>query len=137
MYIPTAEVRLRIFGSRASGDNRPNSDIDVLVEGPEAEVQSIKESLHYYSIEQGGPLDLFVLGSVDNEIDLVAAYASPVDPRTVCVGDQDDLDEVLSNAYDVKLQDLIDLCVEIDKLWNEGTSVDRVADKVKKSKPAL
>lgn len=32
--IPTAEVR--IFGSRAMGDARPNSDIDLLITAPDS-----------------------------------------------------------------------------------------------------
>lgn len=102
MNLPTmTKLRLRVFGSRASGEHRENSDIDVLVEGPDAEIERVKQALHYYSTEQGGPLDLFVLGAVDNTVDLVAAYSSKDAPRTVGVGDEEDLDEVLSSAFDV------------------------------------
>lgn len=123
------KLRLRVFGSRASGENRENSDIDVLVEGSDADIEGVKQALHYYSTEQGGPLDLFVLGSVDNSCDLVAAYAPKDAPRTVGVGDEEDLDEVLSSAFDVTLESLLSLCKEVDAVWNQSTSSDKIRAK--------
>lgn len=123
------KLRLRVFGSRASGENRENSDIDVLVEGPVADIERVKKTLHFYSTEQGGPLDLFVLGSVDNTVDLVAAYAPKDAPRTVGVGDEEDLDEVLSSAFDVTLESLLSLCKEVDVVWNQSTSSDKIRAK--------
>jgi hypothetical protein len=123
------KLRLRVFGSRASGEHRENSDIDVLVEGPDADIEGVKQALHYYSTEQGGPLDLFVLGSVDNSCDLVAAYAPKDAPRTVGVGDEEDLDEVLSIAFDVTLESLLSLCKEVDVVWNQSTSSDKIRAK--------
>ena len=123
------KLRLRVFGSRASGENRENSDIDVLAEGPDADIERVKEVLHYYSTEQGGPLDLFVLGSVGNDVDLVAAYAPKDAPRTVGVGDAEDLDGVLSSAFDVTLESLLHLCKEVDGMWNQSTSLDKIRAK--------
>jgi predicted nucleotidyltransferase len=122
-------ARLRVFGSRADGSNRQDSDIDVLLEGSELDKTRIKAALLDFSIEMGGPLDLFVLGSVDNEIDLVAAYAPKNDTRIVSVGDADDLDEVLSDARDLTLEDLVRECKAVDGLWNESTSHDRLSNK--------
>lgn len=124
--IPT---RLRVFGSRATGANRPNSDIDVLVEGSDEEIERVKAALRYYSIEQGGPLDLFMIGSIDNPIDLVAAYSPKSDPRAVCVGVDSDLEDMFSSSYDVSLDTLLKDCVAIDKVWGEGASTDRERDK--------
>ncbi len=124
-------ARLRIFGRRADGSNREDSDsdIDVLLEGSPSEVKRIQDRLNQYAIEMGGPLDLFVLGSVDNEVDLVAVYASKNDPRIVSVGDANDLDEVLSSARDITLEDLVRECKAVDGLWNESTSHDRLSNK--------
>ena len=60
-------IRLRVFGSRTSGTNRTDSDIDVLLEGSSDEVERIKKLLSYQSVEQGGPLDLFFNAMADNE----------------------------------------------------------------------
>lgn len=123
------KLRLRVFGSRASGGYRENSDIDVLAEGPEDDIERVKDALHYYSTEQGGPLDLFVIGSVDNALDLVAAYAPKDAPRTVGVGDPEDLDGVLSSAFDITLESLLNLCKEVDGVWNQSTSLDKIRAK--------
>lgn len=119
------KLRIRVFGSRASGENREDSDIDVLIEGATEEVERIKSALHDYSVEQGGPLDLFVLGAVDNEVDLVAAYAPPDQPRTVAVGDTEDLEEMLSSAYDITFEKLKSLCETVDRVWNQTSSADK------------
>lgn len=123
------KLRLRVFGSRASGENRENSDIDVLAEGPDADIERVKKALHYYSTEQGGALDLFVLGPVDNAFDLVAAYAPKDAPRTVGVGDAEDLEGVLSSAFDVTLESLLSLCKEVDVAWNQSTASDKIRAK--------
>lgn len=127
-------LRIRVFGSRASGENRKNSDIDVLVEGPGAEIERVKDALRKFSIEQGGPLDLFVLGAVDNEIDLISAYAAEGELRSVAIGDEDDLDEMLSSAFDTTLEALQTLCETVDPIWNQSTSMDRTKEKSAKSR---
>lgn len=123
------KLRLRVFGSRASGENRENSDIDVLIEGPVGDIELAKKALREYSIEEGGPLDLFVIGSVDNPVDLIAAYAPKDAPRTVGVGGAEDLDDVLSSAYDITLESLLKLCEKVDEAWNETTSADKIRAK--------
>lgn len=40
----TPKLRMRVFGSRADGTNRKNSDIDVLIEGSNSEIKKISES---------------------------------------------------------------------------------------------
>ena len=109
-------LTLRLFGSRAGNANRPDSDIDVLVEGPPDEIERVKKALHDFSIEQGGPLDLFVIGSVDNEIDLVAAYSTN-DDRSISVGDSHDLDQIMHGSEHVDLDYVIKLCHAIEPLW--------------------
>lgn len=122
-------ARLQLFGSRAAGTHREASDIDVLVEGSEAQISQLEEELNWFSTEQGGPLDLFRLGSVDNEIDLVAAYSDPSNPRVVLVGDQEDLEDMMSCARPITLADLKSLCEQVDPLWNELSQADRVSAK--------
>lgn len=126
---PISAARLQLFGSRAAGTNREASDIDVLVEGTEEEIQRIKDELNWFSTEQGGPLDLFRVGSVDNEIDLVSVYSDPDDPRVVLVGDQDDLDEIMGGARLLSLVELKALCEQVDPLWSELSQADRIAAK--------
>ncbi len=126
---PQPSARLQLFGSRAAGSNREASDIDVLIEGTEQEINQLKEELHRFSTEQGGPLDLFRISSVDNEIDLVAAYSDPDDLRVVLVGDQEDLDDMMSYARPITLSDLKALCEQVDPLWNEMSQADRSSAK--------
>ena len=121
-------IRLRVFGSRTSGTNRTDSDIDVLLEGSSDEVERIKKLLSYHSVEQGGPLDLFFIGMADNEIDLIAAYSDTSDPRVVGVGDQDDLDEILSGTYDISLNGLLTFCEEVEPAWSARSSSKRDRD---------
>lgn len=124
-------MRFRVFGSRAKGTHRPNSDIDVLVECEPSERDQIDSVLKFFSIEQGGPLDLFCLGSADNEVDLIAYYSVSVASRVAGVGGEEDLDDLLRDAYEVSLQDLLALCETVDPIWQEGTSLDRAADKAR------
>ena len=121
-------IRLRVFGSRASSTNRPDSDIDVLLEGRPDEVDRVKQLLTYLSVEEGGPLDLFVIGKADNEIDLIAAYSDTGDPRVVGVGDQDDLDEILSGSYDISPKGLMTFCEEVEPAWSARSSSKRDRD---------
>lgn len=128
----SANFKLKVFGSRASGTNRLNSDIDVLIEGNEKNIEQAKEALKYYSIEQGGPLDLFVLGSVDNEIDLIAAYSNPKNPRVVGVGSYDDFNDMFSSSFEINLQSLLAQCIEVDEIWGQTSSVEKTNNKLSK-----
>lgn len=128
---PRPILRLQLFGSRASGIHREDSDIDVLVEGTEDQIESIKGALSEFSIEQGGPLDLFRTDSVDNEIDLVAVFSPPDDPRVILVGDADDLQDILSRTVPISLVDLLSLCQQVDPLWNMKTSSERAQSKMR------
>ncbi len=74
-----------LFGSRARGDHRHDSDIDVLLTpvrvasahpvAKDVDLNDLIERLRPLAIEYGGPLDLFV----DNGVDWWAAY----DPERV------------------------------------------------------
>jgi hypothetical protein len=123
-HIPT---RIRVFGSRADGSHREDSDMDVLLQGDPDKIAGLQEALRPFSIEQGGPLDLFVLGSVDNEVDLVAAFAEDSDPRSV--GGWDDFDELMSGAREIDFEDLIQECRVLDGLWNQSSSRERMDNK--------
>lgn len=49
-------MKLYLFGSRARGDHRPDSDFDVLaIDAPD----SLYGALEPYAVEHGGNLDLF------------------------------------------------------------------------------
>lgn len=121
-------MTLRIFGSRAKGSHRPDSDIDVLIEGQNSDIERVKVALEEWSIEQGGPIDLFIVGSVDNEIDLVAAY-SVNDSRVVGVGDSEDFEDLMAGAQTVDLAFIVDLCKAVDPVWGQTTQHDKVQRK--------
>ncbi|GAG36388.1 unnamed protein product [marine sediment metagenome] len=49
-------MKLYLFGSRARGDHRPDSDFDVFaIDAPD----SLYDALEPYAVEHGGNLDLF------------------------------------------------------------------------------
>lgn len=121
----------KIFGSRATGNHRSDSDIDVLMEGSVWSIVYAKEALFCFSVEQGGPLDLFVLGSVDNEIDLVSAYEG--DSRLVALGDEDDLAKAMSSAIVIDFAALVQLCEKVEPGWHETSS--REKSKRKSNRP--
>ena len=80
---------LHLFGSRASGENRPDSDVDVVItdvkldgdrNGPqytEDQVEEIVKQLFPHAIENGGKLDLFT----DDGCDFLAVYDMDNDRR--------------------------------------------------------
>ena len=72
---------------------------------------------------------MFRLGAVDNDIDLIAVYANEDAPRSVGVGTIEDLDDMLSCAYDISLERLMQHCKEVDEVWSQSTHADRIADK--------
>ncbi len=58
-----------------------------------------------------------------------AAYSDPDDLRVVLVGDQEDLDDMMSYARPITLSDLKALCEQVDPLWNEMSQADRSSAK--------
>jgi hypothetical protein len=62
---------LYLFGSRKDGRSRPDSDVDVFIDGDadDARANEMVERLAPYAIENGGYLDLFWAGD-----DLWSAY---------------------------------------------------------------
>jgi predicted nucleotidyltransferase len=57
-------AELYLFGSRARGEHRPDSDFDVFIyaldDPDETEVEAFVDVLEHYCIENGGNLDLFL-----------------------------------------------------------------------------
>lgn len=70
-------MKLYLFGSRARGDHRPDSDWDVLIDGVgmavDHECDEIVHLLAPYTVEHGGKLDLFyymgdcLMSAIDEE----------------------------------------------------------------------
>jgi predicted nucleotidyltransferase len=59
---------LYLFGSRARGDHKPNSDIDVFIDSVNltgVRLRMIVNLLRPYAVEYGGKLDLFELHGDD------------------------------------------------------------------------
>lgn len=104
-----------LFGSRARGDCRPDSDVDVFITGAyvphpdennlavaktEFGLERLLEVLRPLSIEDGGKLDLFM----DNGQDLLAAY-SPGEALAI-EGEELDWDRLMGEAKAISLDEI-------------------------------
>ena len=115
-------MRFLIFGSRATGTNKAHADLDVYVEGfdedgPECERV---EALKPFSIEEGGPLDIFCLDHIYGAWgDLSAIFDEQQHGyfRTILLEDEETLQLILANAREVSYDDLVAMCKEIDPVW--------------------
>lgn len=64
-------IQLAIFGSRARGDNRPDSDLDVLVDIAAGQKFSLLDLIgisHIISDELGVPANMFMRRSIEPEM---------------------------------------------------------------------
>lgn len=117
---------LRLFGSRASRMHQPSSDIDVAVYLQGSDGSLIKETLFKYSIEQGGPLDLFSLSEIDGDHTLQAFFDSS---RHVVLGGDSELDDWYESCTVIELTDLITMCDHVELTWGCSTSSERSIEK--------
>jgi hypothetical protein len=107
--LPGGKLMLYLFGSRARGDYRVDSDIDVIIDSHDD--LSIVEQFSKYAIENGGVLDLFIhYGDV-----IVAAYSDwdrLLSPSIVW-----DCDYVGNMITEAQLESM---CQEVERCLNSG-----------------
>ena len=92
---------LYLFGSRARGDNRPNSDVDILVVGRAAERHIPR--LFMVSLEQGGIADVFVKGY---------DFESPFSDRAIDATEEV-AEAIEADAIEITIEGALDLCMAV------------------------
>lgn len=121
---------IRLFGSRANGCHRPASDIDIAIDDLGDDISEELSVLKRYSIEQGGPLDVFTISSVDDSHALIALFSETTPRRSVVLGDDCDLNEWYDQCRVIEFDELIALCRSVAAAWSQVAQTDRINDKV-------
>lgn len=114
---------LMLFGSRATGESRPDSDVDVVISNmwndvptfTEEELATIVERLRPLAIENGGKLDLFIDGGVDFH----AAY-DDLQQRRIWLGSakhgQFEWQHIGETARNISVSEIETLCMATAKV---------------------
>lgn len=95
---------LYLFGSRATGDARPNSDWDVFIDSACCDDDTVRlycDTLKPFAVENGGPLDLFELAG-----DTMLAVFDEYDCRRVLL-DKYSFRALQEDAEAITLKELI------------------------------
>lgn len=115
---------LRLFGSRARGDNRFTSDIDILcLDINHCDLANLRWYMNNSNVYKGGIIDMYVLGK-DRLLSMSGKGCSIREPEYLL--------EISEQCLPITPREILDICYVVQPIVNEGAR-PKIGETIKKN----